>query len=368
MSELKETPLFGQHQRDGAKMVDFGGWHMPVSYAGIKEEHRAVREEAGLFDVSHMGEAIVEGKDAEALLQRVMTNDISKLAPEKAQYNLMCTETGGTVDDLLVYQLAENRYFLVLNAANTDKDVAWIQRHIQSDEDVEVNDVSSSYALIALQGPKAEAILNDLTSFDVREIKFFRFKENVDLAGVPALVSRTGYTGEDGFEIYCPAEEAEALWEALLSYGEPLGLQRAGLGARDTLRFEARLPLYGQEITANISPLEAGLGFAVKVKKETPFTGQKALAVEKEAGPARRLVGIEMLDRGIPRYGYDVYDSEGNHVGTVTSGTQSPTLEKNLGLALVDTSVAEKGTSLYVQVRKRRLEAVVTETPFYKRS
>ncbi|WP_018923800.1 glycine cleavage system aminomethyltransferase GcvT [Salsuginibacillus kocurii] len=367
MSKGKHTPLFPAYEKEGAKTVDFGGWEMPVQFSSIKEEHYAVRNQAGLFDVSHMGEARVKGPDALALLQRVMTNDVSKLTPDRAQYTLMCNKQGGTVDDLLIYHLAENDYFLVLNAANQEKDIAWIKEHIQPEDDVEVTDVSDDYALLAVQGPVAEGIVQKLADLELSEIRFFRFRQQVKLGNVKGLISRTGYTGEDGFEIYCAAEDAYELWEALLEAGRGEGLVPCGLGARDTLRFEARLPLYGQEITETISPLEAGLGFAVKLDKDTAFTGQKALKKQKEEGLTRKLVGIQMVDKGIPRTDYSVHDQAGNEIGHVTTGTQSPTLGENVGLALVDIEHTNLEQPLWVQVRKKRLKAVVRKTPFYKR-
>ncbi|GEL77349.1 glycine cleavage system aminomethyltransferase GcvT [Tenuibacillus multivorans] len=366
MGELKRTPLFPVYQDFNAKTVDFGGWEMPVQFVGIKDEHHTTREKAGLFDVSHMGEILVEGPDSEAYLQKMLTNDLSKASINQAQYTIMCYEDGGTIDDLLVYKLDESKYFLVVNAANTEKDYDWLKEHAEGD--VTVRNVTPDYVQIALQGPKAETILQQLTEEDLSEIKFFRFKQDVQLNGIEhgAIISRTGYTGEDGFEIYINHASGVELWRAILKAGEAHGVTPVGLGARDTLRFEANLALYGQELSKDITPVEAGLGFAVKAKKEADFIGKEVLAEQKANGPKRKLVGLEMMDKGIPRHGYDVL-KDGENVGFITSGTQSPTLGKNVGLALVQAEYVNEGETLEVQVRKRTLEAKIVPTPFYKR-
>ncbi|MBN8236608.1 glycine cleavage system aminomethyltransferase GcvT [Halobacillus kuroshimensis] len=366
MTELKRTPLYAEYEKLGAKTIDFGGWDLPVHFSGIKDEHAATRNAAGLFDVSHMGEIMIEGSDSLAFLQKMLTNDASKLVPGKAQYTIMCYENGGTVDDLIVYHLSENTYLLVVNAANREKDFEWLQRHAEGD--VSVRDVSDAYVQLAVQGPKAEKILQKLTDTDVSTIKFFRFEQGVSFNGVndSAIVSRTGYTGEDGFEIYLPSASGPDLWQVLLKAGEPEGLRPIGLGARDTLRFEANLALYGQELSRDITPIEAGLNFAVKIKKEEDFIGKETLMKQKKEGPERKLVGIEMLDKGIPRTHYEVYDRDVK-IGFVTTGTQSPTLGKNVGLALLNRAYTVEGTEVTVQVRKRRLKARVVPTPFYKR-
>lgn len=363
MGELKRTPIYPAYN---TKTVDFGGWEMPVQFTGIKDEHHATREKAGLFDVSHMGEILVEGSDSENFLQKLLTNDVSKLSINQAQYTMMCYEHGGTVDDLIVYKLDEQKYLLVVNAANTEKDFEWVQKHVE--DSVEVSNVSNQFVQLALQGPKAETILQKLTDENLSDIKFFRFKQDVAFKGVnhTAIVSRTGYTGEDGFEIYIDQESGIELWNAILEAGEEFGVTPVGLGARDTLRFEANLALYGQELSKDISPIEAGLNFAVKVKKDADFIGKEVLAEQKENGPKRKLVGIEMIDKGIPRHGYEVL-KDGEPVGFVTSGTQSPTLGKNVGLALVKTELANEGELLEIKVRKRTLQAKVVPTPFYKR-
>lgn len=365
MSDLKRTPLYSAYKDHGAKTIDFGGWDLPVQFSGIKDEHEAVRTHAGLFDVSHMGEIEVTGPDSLDFLQKVMTNDISKLKDGGAQYTAMCYENGGTVDDLLVYKKSDNDYLLVVNAANIEKDFDWLQSHASGE--VSIRNASEEIAQIAIQGPKAEEILQKLTETDLSEIKFFKFKENVDFNGVSAIVSRTGYTGEDGFEIYCDEQYAPRLWAGLLEVGYEKGLKPAGLGARDTLRFEANLALYGQELTKDITPLEAGIGFAVKVDKEADFIGKEALKTQKEEGLPRKLVGIEMIDKGIPRTDYEVFIDD-QKVGHVTTGTQSPTLKKNIGLALIKTEFTALDTEVEVEIRGKRKKAKVVSTPFYKRA
>ncbi|MDQ0413683.1 glycine cleavage system aminomethyltransferase GcvT [Mesobacillus stamsii] len=366
MSELKRTPLFEVYQEYGGKTVDFGGWELPVQFSSIKEEHEAVRTKAGLFDVSHMGEIAVGGPDSLDFLQKLMTNDVSKLKNGGAQYTAMCYENGGTVDDLLVYKIEADDYLLVVNASNIEKDFDWMQKQLEGN--VEMENLSDRMAQLAIQGPKAEEILQKLSGeFDLGTIGFFKFKQEVDLNGKKALVSRTGYTGEDGFEIYCDSKDAVRLWKEILEAGKEEGILPCGLGARDTLRFEANLPLYGQELSPVISPLEAGIGFAVKLNKEADFIGKEVLKQQKEKGLTKKLIGIEMIDRGIPRHGYPVYKGE-VRVGEVTTGTQSPTLKKNIGLALLDTRETELGNEVEVEIRGKRLKAAVSATPFYKRA
>ncbi|MEH7885537.1 glycine cleavage system aminomethyltransferase GcvT [Bacillus sp. JJ1609] len=365
MTELKRTPLFDVYKEYGGKTIDFGGWDLPVQFSSIKEEHEAVRTRAGLFDVSHMGEIEVKGPGSLAYLQKMMTNDVSKLKNGGAQYTAMCYENGGTVDDLLVYKLEEDHYLLVVNASNIEKDFAWLKDHL--DADVEIDNLSEGMAQLALQGPAAENVLQKLVNeHDLSQIGFFKFSEEVDLNGKKALVSRTGYTGEDGFEIYCKAEDVISIWKDILETGKCAGVIPCGLGARDTLRFEANLALYGQELSPEISPLEAGIGFAVKLNKEVDFIGKEALKQQKENGLPRKLVGIEMIDRGIPRHGYPVYKGD-VQIGEVTTGTQSPTLKKNIGLALIDAKETELGNEVEVEIRGKRLKAAVSATPFYKR-
>ena len=363
MSELKRTPLFDCYAKYGGKTIDFGGWELPVQFSSIKEEHDAVRNRAGLFDVSHMGEIFVEGPDAKAYLQKLLSNDISKIAIGSAQYNAMCYDNGGVVDDLLTYHLDDNRYLLCVNAANIDQDFEWMLS--QKFGDVTITNKSNDYAQIALQGPLAEEVLQTLTTENLDNIKYFKFKENVEISGQSVLVSRSGYTGEDGFELYGTPEAIAYLWDEILEAGKEKGVVPAGLGARDTLRFEACLPLYGQELSADIIPLEAGIGFAVKLN--TDFIGRDALAAQKEAGLKRKLVGIEMVGKGIPRHGYKVW-KDGQQIGEVTTGTQSPMTKRNIGLALIDASVASIGTELEIEIRGKFIPAVVVETPFYKRA
>ncbi|WP_179107349.1 glycine cleavage system aminomethyltransferase GcvT [Sediminibacillus massiliensis] len=368
MKEMKRTPLFPQYEKQGAKTTDFGGWELPVQFSGIKKEHEATRTAAGLFDVSHMGEIMVEGDNSKSFLQKMLTNDVEKLTPKKAQYTLMCYENGGTVDDLIIYMLNTDKYLLVVNAANTKKDYDWLLQHKPAD--VAIKDQSKDYVQLAIQGPKAEYILQKITDTDLARIGFFRFESPVKFDAVEeaeAIVSRTGYTGEDGFEIYIPANFGSRLWEEIMKAGQAEGLQPVGLGARDTLRFEANLALYGQELTAEISPIEAGLGFAVKTDKEADFIGKEALRLQKQEGTKRKLVGIEMIDKGIPRHGYEIFSGE-ELIGFVTTGTHSPTLKKNVGLALLKTSYTKRNQEVEVKVRNKQLKAKVVDIPFYKRS
>mgnify|MGYP003574975384 FL=1 len=365
MTELKRTPLFEVYKEYGGKTIDFGGWELPVQFSSIKEEHEAVRTRAGLFDVSHMGEVIVTGPDSLNYLQKMLTNDISKIKNGGAQYNAMCYENGGTVDDLLVYKLEDNHYLLVVNASNIDKDYKWLEDHLEGN--VTIENLSEKMAQLALQGPVAEKVLQKLSvDSDLSGIGFFKFQQEVKLNGKVALVSRTGYTGEDGFEVYCDSSDAVELWKAILSAGEEEGVIPCGLGARDTLRFEATLALYGQELSPEITPLEAGIGFAVKLNKEADFIGKEALKQQKEKGASRKLVGIEMIDRGIPRHGYPVYKGE-ELIGEVTTGTQSPSLKRNIGLVLIKKEHAVLDFELEVEIRGKRLKAKVVSTPFYKR-
>ncbi|AWB44959.1 glycine cleavage system aminomethyltransferase GcvT [Paenibacillus sp. CAA11] len=364
MSDLQRTPLYPCYATfPGVRCIDFGGWELPVQFEGIQKEHEAVRKRAGLFDVSHMGEFLLQGPGALAFIQQMTTNDAASLQIGAAQYTLMCYPDGGVVDDLLVYRLAEQQFMLVVNASNLAKDWEWLQQHLS--EEVYLTNISDQTALLALQGPLAADILVSAAGKEPSKLAPFRFIQHVQLFGAEALISRTGYTGEDGFELYLPAENAAAVWNGLLEIGSKHGLQPAGLGARDTLRFEAKLPLYGQELSSTISPLEAGVGFFVKLDKGD-FIGRDALAAQKNAGPPRKLVGVEMIDRGIPRSHYPVYSS-GVRIGEVTTGTQSPTLKRNLGLALIDSRYASLGTPVEVEIRGKRLQAQVIKTPFYKR-
>lgn len=358
---MKKTPLYETHLKLGGRMIDFGGWSMPVQYSGIIEEHRRVRSDAGLFDVSHMGEFHIKGGDASGYIQKMITNDISRMKPGQVIYSPMCYPDGGVVDDLLVYKFSEEEFMLIVNASNTDKDFQWMEDHLEGD--VHLDNVSDGFAQLALQGRKAEAILQKLTGESLSEIGFFRFKDSVDLNGITALVSRTGYTGEDGFEIYLDPEEAPGLWDALLKAGSEEGLLPVGLGARDTLRFEAALPLYGQEISKEITPLEARLEKFVNLDKED-FIGKEALQEQLKHGIRRILTGFEMLDRGIPRSHYEI-QAEDKNIGFVTTGSFSPSLDRNIGLALVDIRYSGIGSEFDVLVRNKPLKASVVEIPFY---
>ncbi len=358
---MKQTPLYENHLELKGKIIDFGGWALPVEYTGILAEHEAVRTKAGLFDVSHMGEITVKGQDAEKYIQMIVTNDISVLDNNQIAYTTMCYPDGGVVDDLLVYKYNSENYLLVVNASNTDKDYDWFKRNEFGN--VTIENVSEKYALLALQGPNAQDILQKLVTEDLNTIEYYHFLDNVDVGGIKALVSRTGYTGEDGFELYFAPKDATKMWNLLLETGKEDGPIPAGLGARDTLRFEATLPLYGHELEKDITPLEAGLGFCVKFAKDD-FIGKEALAEQKAAGLKRKLVGFEMVDRGIPRSHYDVY-AEGNKIGFVTTGSFSPTLKKNIGLALIEAGFAKEGTEIEIAIRNRNLKAVVIKKPFY---
>jgi aminomethyltransferase len=361
-TQLRRTPLHDEHLRLGGKMVPFVGWEMPVQYpAGITAEHRAVRSAAGLFDVSHMGEVEVSGPGALDLVQRLTTNDAAALEVGQAQYSTMLRADGTIIDDLLVYRF-DDRYMLVVNAGNRERDVEWIQRHA-SDHDVQVADRSDDIALLALQGPRAQAILGPLTDADLEAIRYYRFGEG-EVARVPAVISRTGYTGEDGFELYIPAERAAELWKRLLEAGAGEGLMPAGLGARDALRLEMGYLLYGSDADDRHTPLEAGLGWVVKWGK-SDFIGRAALERQKEAGVSRRLAGFRLLERGFPRRGYPLR-VEGQVVGEVTSGVVSPSLGEGIGLGYLPPPAAKPGTRIEVVIRDRALPAEVVRPPFYQ--
>lgn len=362
-TESKRTPLYERHEQAGGKLVDFAGWRLPVQYKGVMEEHRAVRTAAGLFDVSHMGEFLVRGPGAESLLQWLTPNDVSKLTSGRIHYSGLLTEAATYVDDLLVYRLAGEEFMLVVNAANAVKDLAWIEERCTAD--ASVKDVSERYALLALQGPRAAEILGGLTPIDLAAIRYYRFAE-AEVDGHGAIISRTGYTGEDGFELYLSPDSAPRVWDRLLEVGGPMGLVPAGLGARDTLRLEAAMALYGHEIDDSTTPLDAGLGWVVKTGKGD-FLGREVLVGQKEHGLSQKLVGFEMVGRGIGRQGYPVC-SQGEAVGRVTSGSFSPTLEKAIGMAYVPPELAQPGTPIEIQVRKKAVEAMVVAIPFYKRS
>ncbi|MEP6995173.1 MAG: glycine cleavage system aminomethyltransferase GcvT [Acidobacteriota bacterium] len=358
---LKRTPLYDLHRELGAKLIDFGGWEMPVQYAGILEEHRAVRERVGLFDVSHMGELEFRGEGALAALQRLTCNDVSRLSDGRIQYSALLTERGTFVDDVLVYRRAADSYLMVVNASNTPKDFAWASSRASGG--ARVADLSDEDALIAVQGPDSSRLMGRLCVPDPSDLPYYGFRDTA-IGGVIALVSRTGYTGEDGFEIYCAPEAAEPLFRALLEKGRPEGAQPCGLGARDTLRLEAKMALYGNDIDDTITPWEADLAWIVKMAKGD-FIGRDALGAQKESGVARKLVGFEMVDRGIGRHGYPAMTPAGD--GIVTSGTHSPTLGKPIGLALLPRGAGELGTEFEIEIRGRAVKARVVPTPFYKR-
>lgn len=365
---LKRTPLHGRHEALGARLVPFAGWEMPVQYSGIMQEHHAVRSAAGLFDLGHMGQVDVSGPDALVYLQRVTTNDVSQLEPGQAQYSLLPNADGGVIDDIIVYRRPYgNGYFVVVNASNADKDVAWMQRRraASSDLDVTVEDISPMTGMIAIQGPCATAIVQRLTDVDLSPLPAFAWVGG-EVAGVPAMIARTGYTGEDGFEFFTAIDDIGRLWDALMTAGADEGVVPVGLGARDTLRLEARMPLYGNEMDDTVGPLEAGLGWAVKLDKPD-FVGREPIAAMKASGAPRRTVGFKLTERaGSPRSHYPVH-ADGREVGYVTSGAMSPTLGENIGLALIERGAAGIGKPLHIEIRGKLVPAVQIKTPFYKR-
>ncbi len=364
MSDLKSTVLEATHIEMGAKMVPFAGYNMPVQYSGLKNEHHAVREAAGMFDVSHMGEFFVEGPDALLFLQKVTSNDVSKLLPGKIQYSCMPNEEGGIVDDLLVYCFSNEHFLLVVNASNMEKDWNHLMQYTAG-FDVTMRNDSDAYSLLAVQGPKATEILQSLTGVDLAEIKYYHFVIG-EMAGISdVIISATGYTGAGGFELYVFNQDAKKLWDAVMAAGEPHGLLPAGLGARDTLRLEMGMCLYGNDIDDTTSPLEAGLGWITKFTKE--FVSSEKFAAQKEAGVSQKLVGFEMIDRGIPRHGYEIADLEGNVIGRVTSGTNSPTTGKNIGMGYVPVALAEEGSEFTVVIREKLIKAQVVKLPFVKK-
>ncbi len=363
MEDLKKTPLFDQHVALGAKMVPFAGYEMPVQYAGVSHEHHVVRQKVGMFDVSHMGEFWVEGPEATAFLNSVTSNDVAKLTPGKVQYSCLPNTTGGIVDDLLVYCVNDTKYMLVVNASNMAKDWAWLQQLV-GNFDVRMADASEGTALLAVQGPLAAQALQSLTDLDLAAMTYYTFGIGTFAGVSDVVVSATGYTGAGGFEIYLPNAHAAAAWDAVLAAGAPFGLEPIGLGARDTLRLEMGFCLYGNDIDDTTSPIEAGLGWITKFTKE--FTNSAALKAQKEQGVARKLVGIKMIDRGIPRHGYPIVDASGAAVGEVTSGTMSPSINEAIGLAYVPTAMAAPGSSVWVEVRGKALKAEVVSLPFYQ--
>ncbi len=362
-TSLKRTPLYEQHLALGARLVEFGGWEMPVQYSSILDEHRAVRTRAGLFDVSHMGEFKIEGNDALAFLQHLVPNDVSRLAIHQALYTQLCLPNGDTIDDLIIYHLADNHYMMVVNAANIDKDFAWVQQEAKN-FDVQITNQSDTTALLALQGPEAQSILQPLTEVDLSTIHYYHCAPGM-VDGINCIISRTGYTGEDGFELYCAPVDAPKLWNTLLAAGKERGLLPAGLGARDTLRLEAGYCLYGHELDEQTNPLEARLGWTVKLDKGE-FVGRNALVKVKEDGLKRKLIGVEMSERGICRGGYAVYEDD-QQIGALTSGAPSPTLNKNIGMGYVETSHAIVGKTVHIDIRGKRTAAQIVALPFYKR-
>lgn len=365
---LRQTPLHAAHQDLGARMMAFGGYDMPVQYTSIIEEHMAVREQAGLFDVSHMGELFVEGPHATALVQSLVTNDVTKLYDGRAMYTVMCTPEGGIIDDLIVYRLADDRYMMVLNAANRERDLEWIRDH--NDVGATLTDHSDDTALIALQGPAALDIAQPFLDAALDDLKFYHFWEQTDGAFLDcdqAIVSRTGYTGEVGLELYVPATDAERVWTRLLDAGSDAGLRPAGLGARDTLRLEAGLHLHGNDISEETNPYEAGLGWLVKLDKGE-FIGRDALSSIREDGPERAFIGFKATERGIPRSDHTIESPDGDQIGLVTSGTQSPLLDVGIGLGYVpnDSAYTEPGQSLRVNSGRRSFAIEVVDLPFHK--
>lgn len=365
MSDGKKTPFYEKHVALGGKIVDYSGWLLPVQYEkGLVEEVHDTRRRATIFDVSHMGEVSVEGRDAEAFLQKVLVNDISGLKDNAIIYSPVCYPDGGVVDDILVYRINGENYFLVVNAANTGKDYAWFEENVFGD--VKLQNLSPEYAQIALQGPNSEAILQGLTDVPLTGMKNYHFLPEVIVAGIDCIVSRTGYTGEDGFEIYCKNAGASALWDALWEAGRKHELNPAGLGARDVLRLEASMPLYGHELSRELTPLQAGLDRFVALDKAVAFNGQEALKKQKAEGLSRKLFGLEMLERGVPREGYPVKDKE-EEIGWVSSGSYSPTLDKFIAMAFLKPEVVKRTEEVSLMIRNRSYRARITKLPFYRR-
>jgi len=359
---MKNTALTETHIALGAKMVPFAGYNMPVQYVGINAEHETVRTAVGVFDVSHMGEFILKGEKALELIQAVISNDASKLFDGKIQYACLPNKTGGIVDDLLVYRVDEKTYMLVVNASNIEKDWNWISGF--NTMGVDMKDISDRTSLLAVQGPKATEALQSLTDINLAEMEYYTFKKGV-FAGIPnVLVSATGYTGAGGFEIYFDNEHADTIWEAIFKAGEAYGIKPIGLAARDTLRLEMGFCLYGNDIDDSTSPIEAGLGWVTKFTKE--FTNSAALLAQKQNGVAQKLVGFEMVERGIPRHDYEIVDANGAIIGKVTSGTQSPSLQKAIGLGYVKTDLAKEGQEIFIKIRDNKVKAQIVKFPFYK--
>jgi len=360
---MKNTALTHVHEALGAKIVPFAGYNMPVSYEGINIEHETVRKAVGVFDVSHMGEFLVEGENALALIQKVTSNDASKLAIGDAQYSCFPNEDGGIVDDLICYRIKENQYLLVVNASNIDKDWDWISKY-NAEFGADLKNISDGYSLLAIQGPKAIEAMQSLTSVNLSEILFYKFKVG-DFAGVEhAIISATGYTGSGGFEIYVKNDEVESVWNKVFEAGADFGIKPIGLAARDTLRLEMGYCLYGNDINDTTSPIEAGLGWITKFTKD--FVNSENLKAQKENGVTRKLVAFELTERGIPRHDYEIVDAEGTLIGVVTSGTMSPSLGKGIGMGYVTKENSKLETEIFIQVRKKAIPAKVVRLPFYK--
>jgi aminomethyltransferase len=360
---MKNTALSHIHESLGAKMVPFAGFNMPVQYEGVIAEHETVRNGVGVFDVSHMGEFLLSGENALALIQKVTSNDASVLEIGRAQYSCLPNHEGGIVDDLIVYRIKENQYLLVVNASNIDKDWNWISKH--NDLGVEMKNISEDYSLLAIQGPKAVEAMQSLTSIDLSAIKYYHF-EVADFAGIDhVIISATGYTGSGGFEIYCKNEQVEQIWNKVFEAGAAFGIKPIGLAARDTLRLEMGFCLYGNDINDSTSPLEAGLGWITKFTKD--FTNAANLKKQKETGVTRKLVAFEMLERAIPRHDYEIVDDKGNIIGVVTSGTMSPSMNIGIGMGYVPVALAEVDSKIFIRIRKNDMPAKVVKLPFYKK-
>jgi len=370
---LKKTALFEEHTKLNGKLVDFAGWNLPIQYTSVIDEHVTCRTKAGIFDVSHMGEFIVKGKYAKVFLNYLLTNDLSLISNGKAQYTLLCNRDGGIIDDLIVYQLLEDQFLIVVNASNIENDFAQFQKIYSENKtrwpEVEILNKSDQYTQIALQGPLAKEILQPLVNINLDEINPFCFVEKSALDIKNVIIARTGYTGSDGFELYLPWEGGPAVWQSILKSGTSSGLKPCGLASRDTLRIEMKYPLYGQEITLNTTPLEAGLVWTVKFNKED-FVGKDALIQQKSVGITKKLVGLELLQRGVPRTGYFIYSDseEQNKIGYVTSGTHSPSLNTPIAIAYLDGEFTKLDSEVYIKVRNKLLPARVTKTPFYKKT
>ncbi len=359
---MKNTALTHIHEQLGAKMVPFAGYNMPVSYEGVNAEHETVRKSVGVFDVSHMGEFLITGPNALDLIQKVCSNDASKLVDGQAQYSCIPNDTGGIVDDLIIYKLKDEEYLLVVNASNIEKDWNWIES--KNTMNATMRNLSEDYSLLAIQGPKAIEAMQSLTSEDLSAIKFYNFKVS-DFAGIEhVIISATGYTGSGGFEIYCKNNEVEQVWNKVMEAGKKFGIKPIGLAARDTLRLEMGFCLYGNDINDTTSPLEAGLGWITKFTKE--FTNSENLKKQKEEGVKRKLIGFELNDRGIPRHDYEIVDKDGKNIGIVTSGTMAPSLNKGIGMGYVTIENATTGTEIFIQIRNKPVAATIVKTPFYK--